>query len=316
MIRLQETTEILDGHTLTYSLVSGPTSGTFDLNPDGSFTYTPTANQSSTESIVYQVTDPFGAQDTATITIDVNAVPVANDDVVQINVGESVNINVVTNDNDAENQLDPGSLQVVGGGPSHGTISLTSAGEIVYMHDGSNNMTDSFQYTVKDIAGNASNVANVHLAINQGPTNIALSNDQIDENASDGSYVGTISADDPEGDNVTFLLADDAQNRFDIDPTSGAITIETGALINFEDSPSHEISVVVTDQHGVATSKTVHDNRSRYQRSTGSGRHQSDGLPGNGHRGRRFDFGNRPRVRHVNVCACRTAVPRYGDDEF
>ncbi len=46
-----------DGDQLTASLVSGPSDGTLQLNPDGSFTYTPNTGYTGTDSFEYQDSD-------------------------------------------------------------------------------------------------------------------------------------------------------------------------------------------------------------------------------------------------------------------
>ncbi len=64
-----------DGDPLTASLVTGPGNAeSFSFNSDGSFTYTPAAHFSGTDSFVYQADDGNGGTDTATATITVNAV--------------------------------------------------------------------------------------------------------------------------------------------------------------------------------------------------------------------------------------------------
>ncbi len=70
-----------DKAALTVSLVSGPTSGTLQLSSDGSFTYTPAAGFSGTDSFTYAVSDGTYA-DTGEVTITVqpddNQAPVAD----------------------------------------------------------------------------------------------------------------------------------------------------------------------------------------------------------------------------------------------
>jgi VCBS repeat-containing protein len=63
-----------NGGTLTAVLVSGPSHGTLTLNANGSFTYTPAANYTGTDTFTYQAVDSLGlASNVATVTITVNA---------------------------------------------------------------------------------------------------------------------------------------------------------------------------------------------------------------------------------------------------
>ncbi len=61
-----------DGDALAAQLVSGPTNGTLALNADGSFTYTPAAGFSGTDSFTYRAGDGSGVSDVATVTLTVN----------------------------------------------------------------------------------------------------------------------------------------------------------------------------------------------------------------------------------------------------
>jgi surface-anchored protein len=63
-----------DGDPLTVSVVTGPSHGTLDLKPDGSFTYAPDATFAGTDSFQYQAQDDTGRTATATATISA-AVP-------------------------------------------------------------------------------------------------------------------------------------------------------------------------------------------------------------------------------------------------
>ena len=61
-----------DGHTLTVSIVSGPTKGVLVLNPDGSFSYTPNAHATGIDAFTYEVDDANGGTATATVTITIH----------------------------------------------------------------------------------------------------------------------------------------------------------------------------------------------------------------------------------------------------
>ena len=52
----------VDGDPLTAVLVAGPANGTVDLNPDGSFTYTPDPDFIGTDSFTYRASDGAGSR--------------------------------------------------------------------------------------------------------------------------------------------------------------------------------------------------------------------------------------------------------------
>jgi hypothetical protein len=61
------------GGTLTYAKATDPANGTVTVNPDGSYTYTPAANFSGTDTFTYTVTDAATGESltrTVTITVD------------------------------------------------------------------------------------------------------------------------------------------------------------------------------------------------------------------------------------------------------
>jgi len=72
--------------------------------------------------------------------------------------------------------------------------------------------------------------------------------DQVDENAANGTAVGiTAFADDPDaGDTVTYSLDDDAGGRFAIDSSTGVVTVADGTLLDFETGSSHNTTVRAT----------------------------------------------------------------------
>ncbi len=98
--------------------------------------------------------------------------------------------------------------------------------------------------------------------VNEAPSDITLSGGTVRENSFEGTYVGTVSASDPDdGETFTFALADDADGRFAVDPDTGRITvadrIDQSILLDFEENPTHDIVVVVTDSAGNAYQETV-----------------------------------------------------------
>ena len=84
------------GSSLTAVLVSGPTHGFFNLNSDGSFSYTPTNNFNGTDSFTYLANDGQTNSGIATVTITVMAAPVITTQPVGVttNAGATVTLSV------------------------------------------------------------------------------------------------------------------------------------------------------------------------------------------------------------------------------
>ena len=126
----------VDGDGLTVNVLSQPSNGTLTQNPDGSFSYTPNENYNGTDSYTYQACDPSGAcSEVATVTINVTPVndnPDAVDDNANVSEDEAVDIQILSNDNDADDD----ELTVTNvSDPAHGTTSINPDGTIHYEPD-------------------------------------------------------------------------------------------------------------------------------------------------------------------------------------
>ncbi len=157
-----------DGDSLTIFASTQPANGTVDVNPDGTFEYTPNPGFSGTDVFSYAVTDGNGGTDTAEVTItvgaDPNLPPVAADDTLTVPIDESVVISVLDNDADADGTLDPGSVTIIDG-PANGQVTVNADGTVVYTPLEGYIGPDSFTYTVQDDDGAESNVATVSMQV-------------------------------------------------------------------------------------------------------------------------------------------------------
>ncbi len=87
---------------------------------------------------------------------------------------------------------------------------------------------------------------------NETPTDLSLSANTVAENAANGTVVGTVNTADPDrGDTQTYTLIDTAGGRFAIDSSTGVITVADGTLLDYENTPSHDVTVRVTDSGGL-----------------------------------------------------------------
>nr|MBA3268819.1 cadherin-like domain-containing protein [Acidimicrobiia bacterium] len=73
-----------DGDPLTVTSASDPAGGSVSIEPDGSFTYTPDAGTSGTDTFTYTVSDGTGATGTAAVTITLLAAPSPGADITAV----------------------------------------------------------------------------------------------------------------------------------------------------------------------------------------------------------------------------------------
>ena len=107
------------------------------------------------------------------------------------------------------------------------------------------------QVRVTDSAGNTyTKTVTIGVSnVNEAPTNVAVSNATIAENAANGAVVGALSPTDPDaGETFTYTLTDNAGGRFAVNGSN--IVVANGSLLNFEAATSHNVQVKVTDSGG------------------------------------------------------------------
>ncbi|HVF94057.1 MAG TPA: Ig-like domain-containing protein [Sphingomonas sp.] len=257
------------GQPLTIQSVGSVSGGTASLLSDGSVTFTPFADFSGTALFTYVVTDGTAiATGRVTVTIaGVDDAPVAADDAVTLgqNGGTIAKAALLANDRD----VDVGDVLTIASIPatSANGIALTLVnGNVVYAPGSAfqslgaaQTATDSFAYTVADIAGTTA-TANVTVTItgaNDAPLALALSNARVDENAANGTVVGTLAASDvDQGDTLTYSLTDNAGGRFVVDAVTGIVTVANGTLLDYEKATSWTIAGRAVDAGGLAVTAT------------------------------------------------------------
>ena len=123
-----------------------PAHGTATVQPDGSYTYTPAAGFSGTDSFTYTAKDSSGQTATSTVTVTVK--PSAADDTVTARAGRTATADAAT----GLLSNDGGSGLTVTGhtDPAHGTLVLGKDGSYSYTPAQGFSGTDSFTYTATD----------------------------------------------------------------------------------------------------------------------------------------------------------------------
>ena len=228
-----------NGDTLTATLVDDATNGSVTLQADGSFSYTPDAGFSGTDSFTYVASDVAESSEVATVTINVastsnNTAPVANDDVYTVteDTNFAATLSVRFNDTDADG--DTLTTRLVEGGMNgtvgiDGPVNFEMSGLFTYIPDPDFNGTDTFTYVVND-GESDSNVATVTInvtPVNDDPVGAADSYDAT-QNATltVTAANGVLNNDsDVDGDTLTASVA--------TQPSSGSVSVNADGSFSY-----------------------------------------------------------------------------------
>jgi hypothetical protein len=161
------------GLALTAVKVTNPANGTLTLNANGSFTYTPKAGFSGTDSFTYKANNGSVDSNVATVNISQNHPPVAANDSYTTNQGQALTVaatGVLGNDTDADsNPL--AAIKVTN--PASGTVTLNANGSFVYTPNTGFSGSDSFTYKANDGLAD-SNVATVSITVTTASVPVAV----------------------------------------------------------------------------------------------------------------------------------------------
>jgi len=166
-----------DGNTLTAILLANPSHGSLTFSANGSFTYTPTAGYSGTDSFTYFDSDGSTTSNNATVSLTVggpaNHAPVANADSYSTSFNTALTRTAATGvlANDTDQDGDP-LTAILLTNPSHGSLTFSANGSFTYTPTTGYSGTDSFTYFDSD-GSTTSNNATVSLTVGGGPTNHA-----------------------------------------------------------------------------------------------------------------------------------------------
>jgi VCBS repeat-containing protein len=180
----------VDGDSLTVTLVDDVSNGALVLNADGSFTYTPTASFSGSDSFTYRVNDgTVDSAEAATVSLtisNVNQAPIARADAYVAQVGQPLQVaaalGLLANDSDPDGD----SLTVIASTqPINGEVLVGGDGTFQYTPDTGYTGTDTFTYRISD--GDLEST-NVIVTVTVNPQNTF----SLPEDARQGDLVGTV----------------------------------------------------------------------------------------------------------------------------
>ena len=240
-----------DGDVLTVT-PSDPAHGSV-TESGGVVTYTPDAGYAGPDSFTYEVCDPSGACDTATVTVTVTPVndappapPTSSFDTPEDTPHTGTLPGSVDPDGDA---LTFGETDE----PDHGTVTIDADGDYTYTPDPGYFGPDSFGYEVCDPSGAcASTTVTVTVTpVNDAPPAPPTSAfDTPEDTPHTGTLPGSV---DPDGDVLTFGGTDE--------PDHGTVTIDAAGGYTYTPDPGYfgpdSFGYEVCDPSGACASTTV-----------------------------------------------------------
>ena len=205
-----------DGDSRTAVIVTPPASGSFTLNSDGSFSFTPALNFAGPITFTYTANDAGGPSAPATVTLNVanvNDPPVAVIDLYATDPGVTLIISaagVLTNDTDADAGTTLTAAVVTP--PAQGTLTLNANGSLNYAPAAGFTGIVTFTYRAYDGTINSNN-ATVTIKINGRPVAIANTYAATEDAQLSISAPGILANDtDPENDPLTAQLTTNVSN--------------------------------------------------------------------------------------------------------
>jgi VCBS repeat-containing protein len=214
----------LNGDSMTYAKVTGPSHGTLVFGSNGIFTYTPNENYYGTDTFTYSATDGEATSAEGTVTINIRQIeiePTAVSDAIATD--EDTVYTGTLEASDAHNETLTYSV-VDNGDKGYFEITDTSTGDFTYTPNSNRTGSDTFKFKVTNESGLTSDTATITVTINKindKPVPTALSI-VTDEEQSISSF---LSGYDVEGNTFTYELVDSelpAKGTITLDETDGS----------------------------------------------------------------------------------------------
>jgi hypothetical protein len=255
-----------DGDSLGYNIISGNESAAFTINANSGEIIVGDGSQLDYETMKnyalnIQVSDGTHSADVA-VTINLSNL---NDNSPVVKAGEisvdenSGNGSVVGKIDASDADGDTLSFQMIDGNeegafalnPAIGEITVADASQLDY------ETIQSFKLTVQVTDGSHIEVTQVSIDLNNLNDNTPVADDvesTIDEEATNGTEIGTVEASDADGDEVRFSIASgNDEGIFIINETTGKITLANAQLLDAATKAMHTLTILVSDGQNPAT---------------------------------------------------------------
>ena len=228
----------------TFAATSQPLHGTLVFNPDGTYSYTPSAGFAGSDTFNYKITDSFGRTATAqeTVTVSAPTLVAVNDHFAGV-YGVPVSGNAAAGDTFAA-----GSTFTVATPAGHGSVAMNPDGTYTYTAAAGFSGTDTFTYRVTDPTGQSVTATET---INITPPTLVAVNDHY-AGVLGVPVSGNAAAGDTFAAGSTFTVATPAGHGGVVMNTNGTYTYTAAAGFTGTDTFTYRI----TDPAGQSVTAT------------------------------------------------------------
>ncbi|WP_166111904.1 Ig-like domain-containing protein [Pseudoalteromonas sp. Z9A5] len=244
-----------DGDNLTITAVSANVGAVSVIS--NKIQYTNDTNFNGVATVTYTASDGNGGTSSTTLSITITPVndsPIANADSATMDEDAApLLIDVLANDSDPDGDT----LTITAATADSGSVSIVN-NKLQYTPLANANGVVSVSYTVDDGNGGTNTGS---LLITVTPVNDApVASDQsfnISENATDGDNIGTVSASDIESHNLSYSLISGNTALFEINSTSGLLTVKGIRPFDFDTTSQYTLSIDVMDDGTPSETTTI-----------------------------------------------------------
>ncbi|GAC1033511.1 retention module-containing protein [Pseudomonas sp. No.21] len=261
-----------NGDLVTFSVTRGPANGTLALNPDGTWTYTPSQDYNGSDSFEVTVSDSRGASTPLTVNVGINPVndaPVATgtyeasvDDSAAADTFADIKGQLAATDVDDTNLTWSGSAK-----GAYGELTVNADGSYTYVVDAAKvnglalgeTASENFTVTVKDPSGASdTRVITINFTgTNDTPIATATSAAVTEDQSITGNLVAT---DADKGATLSYAIDGKAPAGFTLN-TDGSWTFNAGdaAYQSLAEGQTTTLTIayIVTDEHGAQATNTL-----------------------------------------------------------
>ncbi|MFT6178568.1 MAG: hypothetical protein ACJA1W_000909 [Akkermansiaceae bacterium] len=236
---------------LTAELLTNPQNGSLEINPDGTFLYTPNVNYEGSDSFTYRVTDGEFNSDPATVTLTMTAgasdFPVTDQDTYSTTEDTVLTIDsgsgILQNDNDPDSPTLFAFIETL---PTSGNLFLNAEGGFIYTPSLNFSGTDSFTYRASDSVNLSQpetvliNVVTVNDSPTAAPNQYLIPPGQTLTNSLDNGVLANDT--DPDSPTLTaVLISDTSSGTLNLAP-NGSFVYTPNAGFAGQDSFTYQAS--------------------------------------------------------------------------